>query len=131
SNCHEPHSARVRVAGNGLCLQCHQAAKFQTREHFFHEPDSPGAQCVNCHMPTRTYMGVDVRRDHSLRIPDPVASVQLGVPDACASCHANKGDKWAAEFLTRRTGRKTPYYAHATLLTAARRNDAAVAPGLL
>src|SRR6185369_2563039 len=39
--------------------------------------------------------------------------------------------KWAAEFLTRRTGRKTPHYAHATLLTAARRNDAAVAPGLL
>jgi predicted CXXCH cytochrome family protein len=131
SNCHEPHSAKVRVAGNGLCLQCHQAAQFQTREHFFHEPDSPGAQCVNCHMPARTYMGVDVRRDHSLRIPDPVASVALGVPDACAACHAGKGDKWAADFLTRRTGRNTPYYAHAPLLAAARRNDSAVLPTLL
>lgn len=131
SNCHEPHSGKPRVAGNGLCLQCHQAAKYQTQAHFFHEPDSPGAQCVNCHMPTRTYMGVDVRRDHSLRIPDPLASVQLGVPDACAACHADKGDQWAADIIARRTGRKTPYYTHAPLLAAARKDEATVAPDLL
>jgi predicted CXXCH cytochrome family protein len=131
SNCHEPHSAKVRIAGNGLCLQCHQAQKFETRQHFFHEPGSPGAQCVNCHMPTRTYMGVDVRRDHSLRIPDPVASRQLGVPSACAQCHASKGDQWAADFIARRNGRTTPHYQHATLLAMARQGKASVAPDLL
>ena len=26
-----------------------------------------GSQCVACHMPAKTYMGVDVRRDHSFR----------------------------------------------------------------
>ena len=27
--------------------------------------------CVDCHMPSRIYMGVDARRDHSMRIPRP------------------------------------------------------------
>jgi predicted CXXCH cytochrome family protein len=131
TNCHEPHSSQLRVPGNGLCLQCHQPQKFQSREHFFHEPDSPGAQCVNCHMPQRTYMGVDVRHDHSFRIPDPVASVKLGVPNACTQCHANRDDRWAANFITKRTGRTDPVYPHATLLASARRNVAAVALDLL
>ncbi len=131
SNCHEPHSGRLRVTGNALCLQCHAAQTFQSREHFFHEPDSPGAQCVNCHMPQQTYMGIDVRRDHSFRVPDPIASVQLGVPNACTQCHTDRDDRWAADFLTRRTGRKEPWYPYASLLSGARQNRASVVPGLL
>jgi predicted CXXCH cytochrome family protein len=131
SNCHEPHGARLRASGNALCLQCHAAQRFQTREHFFHEPDSPGSQCIACHMPTRTYMGVDVRHDHSLRIPDPVAARTLSVPDACAACHANRPSGWAAEFMRRRTGLAAPRYAHAALIARARRGDASVAPDLL
>jgi predicted CXXCH cytochrome family protein len=96
TNCHEPHSSRLRVTGNGLCLQCHEAPKFQSRDHFFHTPDSAGAQCVNCHMPERTYMGVDSRRDHSFRIPDPIASLRFGVPNACTQCHTDRDDAWAA-----------------------------------
>lgn len=131
TNCHEPHSGKLRLAGNALCLQCHQAPKYQTQEHFFHRPDSPGGQCVNCHMPQRTYMGVDVRRDHSFRVPDPIASVQFGVPNTCTQCHQDKSDKWAADFITKRTGRKLPYYAQTTLLSAARKSEAAVSPRLL
>jgi predicted CXXCH cytochrome family protein len=131
TNCHEPHSSQLRVNGNGLCLQCHEPQKFQRKEHFFHEVESPGAQCVNCHMPQRTYMGVDTRRDHSFRIPDPVASVQLGVPNVCTQCHANRDDRWAAAFITQRTGRTEPWYPHAELLDAARRNIAIAAPELL
>src|SRR5690606_19251716 len=48
---------------------------------------SEGALCVNCHMPGRTYMEVDFRRDHSLRVPRPDLSVSLGTPNACSSCH--------------------------------------------
>jgi predicted CXXCH cytochrome family protein len=131
TNCHEPHSSRLRISGNGLCLQCHEPRQFQTPAHFFHEPDSTGAQCVNCHMPQRTYMGVDVRHDHSLRIPDPVASVRHGVPNACTQCHANRDDHWAAEFLAKRTGRREPRYPHAAFLAGARRGDATVVPELL
>jgi predicted CXXCH cytochrome family protein len=131
TNCHEPHSSQLRVTGNGLCLQCHQAPKFQTAEHSFHKPDSAGAQCVSCHMAERTYMGVDARRDHSFRIPDPAQSLRSGTPNACTQCHTNRSDRWAADFIAKRTGRTEPLYAHARLLSAARRNESAVAPDLL
>jgi len=52
---------------------------------------SAGAQCVECHMPTQTYMLVDPRRDHSLRIPRPDLSLKLGVPNACNQCHPRQG----------------------------------------
>src|SRR5690606_8351599 len=131
SNCHEPHGARLRAQGNALCLQCHEPARLGTREHFFHAPDSPGAQCVNCHMAPRTFMGVDERRDHSFRVPDPIASLRFGVPNACTQCHADRDDAWAAAIITQRTGRTEPWYPHAALLHGARRDDAGVAPALL
>lgn len=130
TNCHDPHGGRVRIPGNGLCLQCHEARTFQSEEHFFHPPDSPGAQCVNCHMPEQTYMGVDARRDHSFRIPDPIASVELGVPNACTQCHTDRDDAWAAAFVRERTGRTEPVYAHARLFAAARAGDDSVAAQL-
>ena len=39
-------------------------------------------------MPTTTYMVVDPRHDHSLRIPRPDLSAKLGMPNACNGCHA-------------------------------------------
>ena len=48
----------------------------------------PGTRCVDCHMPERTYMVVNPRRDHSMRIPRPDLTVKLGVPNACSGCHA-------------------------------------------
>src|SRR4029079_3640400 len=56
-----------------------------------------GVTCVSCHMPTTTYMTVDARRDHSLRIPRPDLSARLGVPNACTGCHAARPASWAAE----------------------------------
>jgi len=38
-------------------------------------------------MPTTTYMEVDPRRDHSLRVPRPDLSLVLGTPNACVKCH--------------------------------------------
>ncbi|MBO0736667.1 MAG: hypothetical protein J2P48_08875 [Alphaproteobacteria bacterium] len=65
SNCHEPRSAKLRAEGNALCTQCHLSVSFDVREHQHHEPCGTGAQCVNCHMPTKTYMVVDERRDQA------------------------------------------------------------------
>ncbi len=81
SDCHDPHTLQLRAEGNGVCLQCHLAQKYDSPKHHFHKPGSAGAQCVGCHMPTRTYMVIDDRRDHSIRIPRPDLSVKLGTPE--------------------------------------------------
>ncbi len=98
SDCHEPHSGKRRVEGNGLCTRCHAADHFDSPAHHHHR-EGQGSQCVACHMPAQTYMGVDPRRDHSFRIPRPDRSVTLGVPNACGDCHAEKGASWASEAL--------------------------------
>lgn len=100
-DCHEPHSLKLRVADNGTCLQCHAAGKYEDAKHHFHAPDSAGAKCVDCHMPTKTYMGVDARRDHGFRIPRPDLSQNLGTPNACNACHADKTAQWAADTVNR------------------------------
>jgi predicted CXXCH cytochrome family protein len=96
SNCHEPHSATLRAEGNSLCGQCHMPAKFDAPEHHHHQSGSTGAQCVNCHMATKTYMIVDDRRDHSIRVPRPDLSVSMGTPNACNQCHRDRPTDWAA-----------------------------------
>ena len=48
-------------------------------------------------MPTKTYMVVDVRRDHSFRVPRPDLSVSLGTPNACTQCHTGRSVEWAAQ----------------------------------
>ena len=97
SDCHDPHSLELRGTGNGVCGACHFPGKFETPDHHFHPPESAGAQCVECHMPARTYMVVDPRRDHSFRIPRPDLSVTLGTPNACNACHTDRPVEWALE----------------------------------
>ena len=53
-------------------------------------------------MPEQTYMGVDRRRDHSMRIPRPDLSEALGSPNACTQCHQDQTDAWAAEAVKAR-----------------------------
>jgi tetratricopeptide (TPR) repeat protein len=111
SDCHNPHSLKLRAPGGEVCLQCHQATKYQATEHHRHQPESAGSDCLACHMPGRNYMGVDFRRDHSMRVPRPDLATSLGVPDACTSCHGDRKPAWAAAklrewFGTARTGAK-------------------------
>jgi predicted CXXCH cytochrome family protein len=95
SDCHDPHAAHLRADGDGVCLQCHSETHFATRAHHFHAQESPGARCVACHMPSRTFMGIDGRRDHGFRVPRPAQSVAIGVPNACNDCHADRTAAWA------------------------------------
>ncbi len=103
SNCHEPHGGKLRAEGNAVCAQCHVPAKYDAPAHHFHKA---GAQCAGCHMPTETYMVVDPRHDHSLRVPRPDLSVALGVPNACNACHKDKSAQWADDALRKWTGRR-------------------------
>jgi Tfp pilus assembly protein PilF len=121
SDCHEPHSLALHAEGNGLCGQCHMPAKFDTTEHHHHQSGSAGAQCVNCHMPTKTYMVVDRRRDHSLRVPRPDLSASIGTPNACTQCHTNRPAAWAMQAIAGwyPHGRQTQAH-YATALNAGR-----------
>ena len=97
SDCHNPHTAELKLPIESLCLQCHQAQNYAVEKHHNHPADSSGAQCVNCHMPETTYMEIDARRDHGFHIPRPDLAQQLGTPDTCLSCHKNRNSQWSAE----------------------------------
>jgi tetratricopeptide (TPR) repeat protein len=111
SDCHDPHSLKLKFEGNALCAQCHQ--KYDNKAHHFHS-DPQGSLCVNCHMPKRFYMVNDGRRDHSFRIPRPDLSVELGTPNACNDCHTKEGEDaaWAAEAIKKWYGPKRPNDPH-------------------
>lgn len=96
-DCHEPHSLKLRAAGNALCTRCHLPARYDTGQHHHHPQGSPGSACTACHMPKRTYMVIDARADHSLRVPRPDLSDKLGTPNACNGCHTDKPASWAAQ----------------------------------
>lgn len=106
SDCHDPHSQRLRVPGNGLCAQCHAPAKFDNPTHHFHPVTSTGAACVACHMPETTYMVVDPRRDHSIRVPRPDRTVSMGVPNACGDCHRDRSAQWAVDQIRTRSQKR-------------------------
>ena len=99
SDCHEPHAAKLRAEGDGVCLQCHSADKYEVASHTRHADITPKVICASCHMPVSTYMVIDKRHDHSLRIPRPDLSVKLGTPNACNNCHADKSAQWAADAI--------------------------------
>lgn len=67
SDCHNAHSGELHAGPNpnDTCAQCHLTSKFASTEH----SGTNDAQCVDCHMPATTYMGIDDRRDHSFRLP--------------------------------------------------------------
>jgi predicted CXXCH cytochrome family protein len=99
SDCHDPHSGKLKASGDGVCLQCHSSDKYATAAHNHHEAVKAPVACASCHMPTNTYMVVDRRHDHSLRIPRPDLSMKLGTPNACNDCHTGKSAEWAASTI--------------------------------
>jgi len=140
SNCHDIHSIKPVKEGNALCLQCHRAEEYDTREHHFHkkkdEKGEPiksaagevlftvgtGAECVQCHMPGRYYMGIDYRPDHSFRIPDPALNAEINSPDACLRCHVDKKSAWSIATVAKWYGPgRRPHYGN--ILAAARKGE--------
>ena len=142
-DCHNQHEATLKVEGNAACTQCHAETKperfanfdpsgdFDTPAHTHHPAGAAGALCANCHMPERTYMKVDPRRDHSFVIPRPDLSIAYGTPNACTTCHATQTNAWAAETMDKWYGpawRKRPTIAHA--FAGAAQNDPAAIEAL-
>lgn len=125
TNCHDPHTTKLKYDGNKLCLQCHEAGKYDVYEHHFHQADSTGSSCINCHMDGRYYMVNDYRRDHSFRVPRPDLSVKYGVPNACTSCHTDSTNGWARDRVIEWYGPdRVKNYADVLCLGSTRREEA-------
>lgn len=148
SDCHDVHTIKLVKEDNELCLQCHRATQYDTKDHHFHKQAGEagdailsaegetlfevgtGALCVQCHMPGRVYMGADYRPDHSFRVPDPVLDETIGAPDACLRCHVDKDSQWSQNSVHEwyGPGQRSHY---GTVIARARQGDPDVAPDLL
>ncbi len=131
SDCHEPHSLKLKSDGNGVCTQCHLASKYDSDSHHSHKTSSSGASCVDCHMPPTNYMIIDPRHDHSFRIPRPDLSVTLGTPNACNMCHSERTPQWADENINKWYAKRYKVYQNYAEALDAGRTGAPLAEELL
>lgn len=95
TNCHDPHTAELKIPEEAVCAQCHIASDYMPENHTFHEANTEASQCTTCHMPETTYMQVDPRRDHSWHVPRPDLSQHINTPNVCTSCHEDETNQWA------------------------------------
>lgn len=147
SDCHNPHTATLRLSGNAVCTQCHnptgkalrqeirgdrlQAKDYESPAHHRHAAGSAGAQCSSCHMPGRYYMGNDWRHDHSFSVPNPAQALALGHSDACLDCHRETGGQRVVEQFQAWFGQPAPRDGgYAQALALARRGQPGAAQAL-
>jgi len=148
-NCHEPHTAKVRLPGNYMCLSCHTGGdiafatnalntlpvgpRIDPATHSRHKVGERGDGCVDCHMPVTVYMQRHPRHDHGFTIPDPRLTKQFGIPNACNRCHTDKTVDWSQEFMVKWYGPRTnnTVLARTEAIWRARNGDARAVPGLL
>lgn len=109
-SCHDPHGtkndAMLRKPATEICASCHSPNSqngphtASIAEHTHHKPDSPGSQCVSCHMPriAQTIGKVNVA-SHTFKFITPAQSESIGIPNACITCHADKNNTWASASL--------------------------------
>jgi tetratricopeptide (TPR) repeat protein len=128
-NCVTCHTSsgrnRFEENPNDACISCHKENGENLETHTMHEAGTPGAVCVNCHAPTREFVGRFLRSDHSFRPPMPEATIQFGSPNACNSCHTDKSPEWANDIVKSRPNgdyqEETLYWAQ--LIKEARNNE--------
>jgi predicted CXXCH cytochrome family protein len=111
ASCHDAHGtendAQLRKPAATICLDCHAANGpngphvASLEEHTHHKIDSPGSQCVACHMPKIASEGVpgSFVSAHTFRFVTPGQTDTYKIPNACASCHADKPAAWVSEAL--------------------------------
>ncbi len=159
-DCHDAHTLQPRLPGNWLCQRCHDGSHpgapiIEPVSHSRHRVlgyDTNGAprmvdlatydprkiaetggECTACHMPVTTYMQRHPRHDHGFTIPDPLLTRELGIPNACNRCHADKSVDWAIEHTEQWYGAKMdrPSRARTRLIAAARNGNPGARDGLL
>jgi predicted CXXCH cytochrome family protein len=109
-SCHDVHGteneALLRAPANEVCTTCHgpnsqngpHASTIEAHTH--HKADSPGSQCVACHMPKIEQTIADVNvSSHTFHFVTPTQTDALKIPNACNVCHKDKSTDWATMAL--------------------------------
>ncbi len=148
-DCHEPHTSKLRVPGNLMCLTCHGGPlpiattntlntapvgpRIDPETHSRHKVGTRGDFCTDCHMPQTVYMQRHARHDHGFTIPDPRLTQELGVPNACNRCHTDRSVDWSLEYVVKWYGPRTNEVmrSRARAIAKARAADAAAVPALV
>lgn len=100
------HQVKDGMRTNAACYGCHESYRDRLAEHTHHAADSPGSQCMNCHMPHQVYSLLDTHRSHRIMIPRVRDSLGTGKPHACNLCHLDKSLGWTSDQLQRWYGTK-------------------------
>jgi predicted CXXCH cytochrome family protein len=110
-SCHDPHGTdndhMLRKPVNEICSSCHSVGSqngphtASLEEHTHHPANSPGSQCVACHMPKiqPELPGGPFVAAHTFHFVTPADTQSMSIPNACDSCHKDKGTAWAATQL--------------------------------
>jgi hypothetical protein len=107
-SCHSLHSYESRDdqlakggGSNAACVACHAEEGRDLPAHTRHAPDSPGSECMNCHMPYTTYGLFKAIRSHRVDNPRVASAAHGGRPNACNLCHFDRTLAWADAELQR------------------------------
>lgn len=112
-SCHDPHGsnndAMLRRPANEICSSCHgintqngpHAVSLEAHTH--HPANSPGSQCVACHMPKilPQLPGGPFVSTHTFHFVTPVETDTMKIPNACNACHKDKTTAWATAELAK------------------------------
>ena len=102
-SCHSMHEytdpddqLAADMAANQACLQCHKSMTDRIEQHTYHNTDSSGSQCRNCHMPHTSYALFKAIRSHRIS-PSATMTRDSGRPNAC---HLDRPLEWTAAHLS-------------------------------
>ena len=87
--------------GNAACTQCHpEYLDVATlTKHTRHAADSPGSNCMDCHMPHTSYGLLKAMRSHRVESPNVADELRTGRPNACNLCHLDRTLAWTERHL--------------------------------
>lgn len=113
SACHDPHRQTPRnLAGesaagehsNRQCTACHRD-KLGAAAATKHSRHPASTRCIDCHMAMSWIGDSEAKQqrtaDHSISIPHPQETIDVGVPNACTTCHRERSPQWALAALRR------------------------------
>jgi predicted CXXCH cytochrome family protein len=110
-SCHDVHGtnnyAQLIKPADKICLDCHGPLSANgprtatLEEHTHHKKDSPGSQCVACHMPQIETEGPPNTfvHAHTFRFITPVMTNKYKIPNPCTQCHTDKSTAWATNAM--------------------------------
>ena len=123
-HCHNPHQtigqqwSHLPAEDDARCFTCHKKleAPVARQAHTHHADGSPGANCMNCHMPKINESMQQLVRTHTIFNPTDARMIEANQPNACNLCHLDKPIDWTLRYL--REWYQAPAFDEARLKTA-------------